>query len=234
MSPALITDKCPSCNLVFPDFVPYFDHECSTQNEQELTHVNMNDVLMYPNTRYALRTSDESLTGNIPVNEDENKYFLTDMSIDVGSLNFDFPNNSKIQIHVDTPNEGGTLLPDPNTFNNYSDIPNPNNKEYLEHKLNEPSISSGIRHWRQNIAQSNTYFPMVSPQFNANKFSHMEVNPRFNRSQPFVSAKCRKMDCFNREMNALINENVPVFTNAVENKPLIGKVHLNKNKIEPN
>ncbi|GFR14820.1 hypothetical protein TNCT_188041 [Trichonephila clavata] len=150
---------------------------------------NMNDFLMCQSVSDAFQISHEGLTGKVQVNEDDNKYLLTDMPAEVGSMNFDFLNNSANQIRFETPNESCALrvLPDPNNFNNYSGIKHPNNID-SDYNIDEPCTSSGIRHWRENNAQSNTFLPFVSPEINEKKFNTLEVNP-YSKTNQLPSGK---------------------------------------------
>ncbi|GFV06983.1 hypothetical protein TNCV_3001251 [Trichonephila clavipes] len=138
--------RCPTCNLVFPDFESYFYHEYKTHNEQQLRHANMNDALMHRNVSNSFKTSDKSHTSNTAVNENKNKHLLTNMSAEVENQNFDFPNYDENQLRVKTKIEKRALLPDAKNFNNYSRFEYPANQEYSEYNFNEPSTSSGIRH----------------------------------------------------------------------------------------
>ncbi|GFQ92737.1 hypothetical protein TNCT_283571 [Trichonephila clavata] len=138
---------------------------------------------------------------------------------------FDYNEN---QSREETPHERGALLSDLINLTNYRRIRRPSYQEYSEHKLNEKCISFGIRHQSENNAQSNVYFPMESfpIEFNEQQFSNMEVNPPFNTYHPSMPAQYSQMDSFKSEMYAHFNENIPVATNADENKPLIVKFSL--------
>ncbi|GFY49956.1 hypothetical protein TNIN_30591 [Trichonephila inaurata madagascariensis] len=114
----------------------------------------MNDALMHRNVSDSFKTSDTSHTSNTAVNEDEDKYLLTDIPAEVGSQNFDFANYDENQLRVETKNERRALLPDAKNFNNYSRerFEYSANQEYSEYNFNEPSTSSGIRHWSETNA----------------------------------------------------------------------------------
>ncbi|GFV21236.1 hypothetical protein TNCV_618001 [Trichonephila clavipes] len=140
------------------------------------------------------------------------------------SLNLDIPDLNENQLRVEILNERDALLPDPNNVNNYSGIQHPNNQICPEYNLNEPCTSSGIRHQRENNAQSDACFPKVSCVFKVHKVIDMVVEAKFNTNQSSVSAECSQMGYFYYGKNALFNENATVVTNAGENKQLTWKV----------
>ncbi|GFQ74829.1 hypothetical protein TNCT_318341 [Trichonephila clavata] len=211
---------CPFCNLLF-SFSEYLHHECRAQNQQEFTPANTNDVLMSQNVSDAIQILDEIPLENLSVSEEQMEYMVADLFNDEADLGILDYNENKSR--DETLHERGASLPDLNNFTNYRGIQRPSNQENLERNLNEPCISFGIRHPSENNAQSNVYFPMESPEFNEEQFSNMEINLRFDRNQPSVPAQYSQMHSSNSEMYAHFNENIPVVTNAVENKPLIVK-----------
>ncbi|GFS66980.1 hypothetical protein TNCV_3718581 [Trichonephila clavipes] len=94
--------RCPTCNADFPDFEPHFDHECKTQNKQELILSNMDGMLMYPNVSDSFKTLNERHVSNIPLKKEGNKYLFTDMSAEIESLKFDFSNYDENELRDET------------------------------------------------------------------------------------------------------------------------------------
>ncbi|GFY37101.1 hypothetical protein TNIN_206831 [Trichonephila inaurata madagascariensis] len=217
---------CPICNRLFQCSEEYSHHECKTENEEEITHENTNDVLMCETVSDPFQISDEMHALMMSLSEEKKQDMVIDLYEGDGIRDLEIPGFNENPLRDEIPNERGALLPVPNNFNNYSGIQHPNNQICPEYNLNEPCISSGIRHRRENNAQSDACFPTGSQTLNKHQLDDMDVEARLNTNQPSVSAECSQMGYIYNGMNALFNENAPVVTNAGENKLMIRKVSL--------
>ncbi|GFY52353.1 hypothetical protein TNIN_32071, partial [Trichonephila inaurata madagascariensis] len=201
----------------------HLHHESRAHNELEVTQENTNDVLMCQNVRDTYQISDEMQWGNLSGIKEERNDMVIELCEEDEILALDIPNCNENQLNYETTNESGTSLPHRTNFNNYSRGRLPIYQEYLEHKLNEYSTSSGIRNRSENYEQINTQFPIVPPRINSHQFINMIVNQNFNTNQPSASAESSQMGYFYNGLNALFNINALVAANVGKNKPETGK-----------
>ncbi|GFV05820.1 uncharacterized protein TNCV_5035591 [Trichonephila clavipes] len=197
-------------------------HEYRAHNEQDLTHENTNDFLMCQNVNDMFQISDEIQLGNLSGIEEQRNYMVIDLCKENERLALDIPDYNENQLHYETPNESGTLLPHCTNFNNYSRVRLPTYQEYLEHKLNEHSTSSSESGaWLPHRTNFNNYSRVRLPTYQEylehklNEHStysgirnRSEDSAQINTHFSVVSAEFNVQQLIDLEVN-LFNKNRP-------------------------
>ncbi|GFQ93633.1 hypothetical protein TNCT_358361 [Trichonephila clavata] len=173
---------CDLCNLGFTEIEQCLDHECKSYNEQFLTQMSNMEAWTFEKILNGFRTSNESQIGNIPTNE-EYKIFMTDKSLESGSLYFGSNNHSANPLRCETSNESDASLTTFYNFESYLQTlfsaHQPNSKVYFI----PPFISSGHRQTRESNTQINTSPLSVSLQLSPKESSICAMNQYCNTDQ---------------------------------------------------
>ncbi|GFQ67460.1 hypothetical protein TNCT_294361 [Trichonephila clavata] len=221
------------CSLEFADFVEYLDHECKYFNATQLTS---NEARTLENLFHTCENRYKSHIEKISVNEEKNRYLMTDTSLEDGSLHFGSNDYSANQLYHEALNERDRSVRERETgfhvFESYLQTQFSANQTSPEVNFKLPSISSGQKQMNEIKAQINTnplsvslelspkqffncemdQYPYTNPNSLSAEYGQMqynmpEMNPELYRYQPFMSSEYSPLEFSSYETNQHLDTN---------------------------
>ncbi|GFR14830.1 hypothetical protein TNCT_188081 [Trichonephila clavata] len=183
--------RCHNCNLEFFDFGQYLDHECKSHNAMQMTD---DEARTLEKLFYRFKNANESHIDNISANEEKNKYWRTEPSLEVGGLHFDFNDYRANQLRYENLNESETTITGLDDFESYLQTqfaalePNPEEVNY-----NQSFISSGQRQMSEINAHINNNPLSVSLELSPKQCFSWTMNQYRKKNQEFASAQYEPM-----------------------------------------
>ncbi|GFY75552.1 hypothetical protein TNIN_312731 [Trichonephila inaurata madagascariensis] len=229
---------CHRCNLEFPDFEQYLDHECKSYKKLP-TQLTKNESWTLENLFHICKTANKSHIGNISVNKEKNTFWRTDTSLEFKSLDFDSNDYSANELRYQTFIERTTSQPVFDDFESYLQNQYAAYEPKAEVNFNQPSTSFGHRQISEMNAQINTN-PLsasspnqlfnwamnqlrninqetISAEYSQTHYQIRENNPEFNGYQPSVPSEYSSPEFISYGMNQHLDTN-PQNVSSLHNK----------------
>ncbi|GFY75561.1 hypothetical protein TNIN_312821 [Trichonephila inaurata madagascariensis] len=190
--------NCDRCNLEFSDFEHYLDHECKSYDATQMTYIEARTL---ENLFHRFKNGTKAHISNSPITEEKKKFLMSDLALEVESLDFESNDYSANQLCYETLNERAKSLSSIDDLESYLQSQFDANQTNPQANCNQLFLYTGQRQMKEINAQINTNPLLVSHELIPKQYFKCATNQYPNTNQDSLAAEYGQMQHNMRQMN---------------------------------